>query len=125
MEAKEIRDFLTHLGVEKRVSARTQNQAFSALHFLYQQFLKIELEGIDGVGRAKRPQRIRTVSTIASEVGSDRVIDGPGSACVNVPVCAAVFSAISRWGIQDRLNSLANRNVHSTPGCTIRFGINQ
>ncbi len=59
--AKEIRDFLTHLSVEKRVSASTQNQAFSALLFLYQQFLKIELEDIEGVVRAKRPQRIPTV----------------------------------------------------------------
>ena len=58
MGANEIRDFLTHLSVEKRVSASTQNQAFSALLFLYQQFLKIELEGIEGVVRAKRPQRI-------------------------------------------------------------------
>ena len=61
MGANEIRDFLTHLSVEKRVSASTQNQAFSALLFLYQQFLKIELEGIEGVVRAKRPQRIPTV----------------------------------------------------------------
>jgi site-specific recombinase XerD len=39
MGEKEISEFLTHLAVEKNVAASTQNQAFSALLFLYQQVL--------------------------------------------------------------------------------------
>ena len=37
MGEREISDFLTHLAVEKHVAASTQNQAFAALLFLYQQ----------------------------------------------------------------------------------------
>ena len=43
MGAAEIESFLTHLAVEENVAASTQNQAFSAILFLYQQVLKIEL----------------------------------------------------------------------------------
>ena len=61
MGAKEIREFLTHLSVDKRVSASTQNQAFSGLLFLYREFMKIEPDAIEGVVRSKRPTRIPTV----------------------------------------------------------------
>ena len=43
MGAAEIESVLTHLAVEENVAASTQNQAFSAILFLYQQVLKIEL----------------------------------------------------------------------------------
>jgi site-specific recombinase XerD len=48
MGAPEIRAFLTHLAVEKHVSASTQDQAFSALLFLYREVLRIELEASSG-----------------------------------------------------------------------------
>jgi integron integrase len=60
MGAAEIEAFLTHLAVHGRVSASTQNQAFNALLFLYQQVLNIELPRIDAV-RAKRPERLPVV----------------------------------------------------------------
>jgi integron integrase len=47
MGQDEIRDFLTHLATKGRVSASTQNQAFSALLFLYKEVLKQELPWID------------------------------------------------------------------------------
>jgi site-specific recombinase XerD len=43
MGAAEIEAFLTHLAVEKQVSASTQNQAFSAVLFLYRQVLHQDL----------------------------------------------------------------------------------
>ena len=43
MGASEIEDFLTHLAVEKTVSASTQNQALAALLFLYREVLQIDL----------------------------------------------------------------------------------
>lgn len=48
--------FLTHLAVEGRVAASTQNQALSALLFLYREVLGINLPWLDGVVRAKQPQ---------------------------------------------------------------------
>jgi len=59
----EIEAFLTHLAVDGHVAASTQNQALSALIFLYRHVLNQELEGrIDAI-RAKKPQRLPTVMT--------------------------------------------------------------
>jgi integron integrase len=63
MGEKEITRFLTHLAVEKNVAASTQNQAFSALLFLYQQVLGRKLDFIDNVQRVKRPAKIPVVLT--------------------------------------------------------------
>ncbi|MBN9517001.1 phage integrase N-terminal SAM-like domain-containing protein [bacterium] len=54
MGAAEITAFLTHLAVEGKVSASTQNQAFSALLFLYRHVLGAEPGKIAGVVRAAR-----------------------------------------------------------------------
>ncbi len=54
MGKAEIEAFLTHLAVEGQVAASTQNQALSALLFLYREVLKLDVTGIDAV-RAKRP----------------------------------------------------------------------
>ncbi|MDX1944409.1 MAG: integron integrase [Pirellulaceae bacterium] len=59
MGSDEINAFLTHLAVERNVAASTQNQAFSALLFLYTKVLKQEVR-IDAV-RAKRPERLPVV----------------------------------------------------------------
>jgi integron integrase len=63
MGAPEIEAFLTHLAVNRRVSASTQNQALSALLFLYRQVLDVELPWLDGVERAKAPKRLPVVLT--------------------------------------------------------------
>jgi len=63
MGAAEITDFLTHLARIGNVSAATQNQALSALLFLYQQVLKQEVGWINDVERAKRSKRIPVVLT--------------------------------------------------------------
>lgn len=59
----EIQAFLTHLAVEGNVAASTQNQALSALLFLYRHVLEIDTEGISEFARAKRPKRLPTVLT--------------------------------------------------------------
>jgi integron integrase len=61
MGTVEINAFLTHLAVEGHVSASTQNQAFSALLFLYQKVLEVDPGQINGAVRAKRPERLPTV----------------------------------------------------------------
>ncbi len=63
MGAPEINAFLTHLAVRKHVGASTQNQALSALLFLYRWVLRQPLPRIDEVVRAKRPRRLPTVLT--------------------------------------------------------------
>lgn len=63
MGAKEVEAFLTHLAVEGRVAAATQNQALSALLFLYRELLHINLPWLDEVVRAKRPARLPVVLT--------------------------------------------------------------
>ncbi len=63
MGRKEIEAFLTHLAVEGGVSASTQNQALSALLFLYREVLEMEVPWLDKVVRAKRPQRMPVVLT--------------------------------------------------------------
>lgn len=64
MGLPEIEAFLSHLATELHVASSTQNQALSALLFLYRQVLKIELDPgeIDAV-RAKKPQRLPIVLT--------------------------------------------------------------
>lgn len=57
--SSDINEFLTSLAVEHQVSASTQNQAFSAILFLYKQALEIEVQ-IDAA-RAKRPERMPVV----------------------------------------------------------------
>ena len=63
MGIPEIEAFLTHLAVNANVAASTQNQAFSALIFLYREVLGIELDGRIDAMRAKKPQRLPTVLT--------------------------------------------------------------
>ena len=55
--SEEVRNFLSYLAVEKRVSSSTQNQAFNALLFLFREVLKIELKDLDNTVRAKRGQK--------------------------------------------------------------------
>lgn len=61
--AADVEKFLTHLAVEGKVAASTQNQAKSALLFLYREVLEIELPWLDNVERAKAPKRLPVVLT--------------------------------------------------------------
>jgi integron integrase len=63
MGAAEVEAFLTHLAVDGFVSASTQNQALSALLFLYKEVLGIDLPWLENVVRAKQPQRLPVVLT--------------------------------------------------------------
>lgn len=63
MGEKEIAAFLTHLAVDLTVAASTQNQALSALLFLYQQVLERKLDFMDKIERVTRPPKIPVVFT--------------------------------------------------------------
>ena len=61
MGEEEIAAFLSHLNLDLHVAASTQNQAFSALLFLYQQVLDRKLAFITGVERVRRPAKVPVV----------------------------------------------------------------
>ncbi len=63
MGVEEIQTFLSYLATEGRISASSQNQALSALLFLYKTVLKIDLPWMDDIVRAKRPVRVPIVLT--------------------------------------------------------------
>ncbi|MBE7556346.1 MAG: integron integrase [Anaerolineales bacterium] len=63
MGVPEIEAFLTHLAVHENVAASTQNQAYSALLFLYREVLHLELVGPINALRAKKSHRLPVVLT--------------------------------------------------------------
>lgn len=63
MGEAEVAAFLTHLAVERRVAAATQNQALNAILFLYKRVLEREIGLIGGVTRAKGASRLPVVLT--------------------------------------------------------------
>ena len=67
MGADEVQAFLSHLAMERKVSSSTQNQAKSALLFLYRDVLHVELPWLDEVISAKMGKRLPVVLT-ANEI---------------------------------------------------------
>ena len=63
MGAPEVTSFLSHLATERGVSSSTQNQALSAILFLYKVVLEQELPRLEGVERARKPARVPAVFT--------------------------------------------------------------
>ena len=63
LSTSDVKAFLTHLAVEKRMSASSQNQAFNALSFFFRHVLGREFGTLDGVVRAKGKPYIPVVLT--------------------------------------------------------------
>jgi integron integrase len=63
MGKEDVEAFLSALATDAHVSASTQNQALSALTFLYRKVLGVDLPGLDGVVRARAPRRLPVVLT--------------------------------------------------------------
>src|SRR5213596_1614353 len=63
MGEEEIAAFLSHLAIDQGVAASTQNQAFSALLFLYQQVLDRKVDEVTGVERVRCPPKLPVVFT--------------------------------------------------------------
>jgi integrase len=63
MGAPELTQYLSSLAVEGNVAASTQNQALSALLFLYREVLQHDVPWLDDVVRARRPVRLPVVLT--------------------------------------------------------------
>jgi integron integrase len=65
LDAGAVRAFLTHLAVDARVAASTQNQAMNAIAFLYRDVLDRDLGDFSGAVRARAPRRLPVVLTRA------------------------------------------------------------
>ena len=76
MGAREMEQFLNYLAVDKKVAASTQNQALSALVFLYREVLRQEFDWMENLERAKRPARLPIVLTEAEVKGVLAHLDG-------------------------------------------------
>jgi integron integrase len=63
MAEQEVNQFLTHLALNEKVSASTQNQALSALLFLYRHVLDRQLGQLGEVIRARKSRRLPVVLT--------------------------------------------------------------
>ncbi len=57
MGAQEVNRFLTHLAIQRKVAASTQNQALNAINFLYKEILEQPFGQTDDIPRAKKPKR--------------------------------------------------------------------
>jgi integron integrase len=76
MGSAEVEQFLTHLAVEQRVSAATQNQALHALLFLYRQVLDMDLPWLENITRASKPKRLSVVLSRKEVRGVLAELDG-------------------------------------------------
>ena len=72
MTVREINQFITHLVVERKVSESTQNQALSAILFLYRNVLQITLD--ETALLPLRPQKNKRVPTVLSKEEARAVI---------------------------------------------------
>jgi integrase len=62
--AQDVKDFLSHLAIVRRVSSSTQNQAFNTLLFLFREVLRKDLDDLSGTVRAKRGVRLPVVLSV-------------------------------------------------------------
>jgi|SRR5215213_1900694 len=63
LNEQHVTAFLSHLAVKLEVAAATQNQAMSAIVFLYREVLNQPLDWLDNIARARKPSRLPVVFT--------------------------------------------------------------
>ncbi|MEM9159004.1 MAG: integron integrase [Verrucomicrobiota bacterium] len=93
-----LKDFLSHLALEEQVAASTQNQALSALLFLYRNVLKKEVGDLAGTLRAKPRKKIPVVLTGSEMKGLFEKLDG-----TKLLIAKLMFSSGLRVGEVSRL----------------------
>ena len=106
MGAAEVTAFLTHLAREREVAAATQNQALSALLFLYGAVLQVKLPWMDGI-RARqatgaRPSRADSGggAGVAGEAGRHQVADGGAALRLGVAIAGVPEAAREGRGLR-------------------------
>jgi integron integrase len=82
--AEEVRRFLSHLAVEERVSVSTQNQALSALTFLYAHVVRRPLAPVDGIAPARRSRHLPVVLSLREVRAVLGRLEEPHRLCVSI-----------------------------------------
>ncbi len=72
----DLKDFLTHLAADRKVSESTQNQAFNSILFLYRHILSIDISDLNDVLRAKRVKHLPVVLTQSEIARLFQYMDG-------------------------------------------------
>jgi site-specific recombinase XerD len=101
MGGPEVEAFLTHLAVNRGVSAVSQNQALNALVFLYRSVLNLPMEGIDAK-RAKHQKRMPVVLS-TGEVADllNGVRGGAGLVCKLLYGCGLRIAEVIALRLKD------------------------
>jgi integron integrase len=101
MGAAEVEAFLTHLAVNRDVSAATQNQALNALVFLYREVLEIPLEGIDAM-RARRKKSLPVVLGVEEVKSLLNAVKGDAGLAIKLLYgCGLRVAEVQRLRIKD------------------------
>lgn len=93
LDKTNVERFLTFLAVKKRVSASTQNQALSAILYLYKNFLQVDIGWLEDVVRAQKSKRLPVVFTKNEVRGILAALDG-----VPKLVCSILYGSGLRLG---------------------------
>jgi integrase len=124
----EITTFLTHLAVDLKVSASTQNQAFQALIFLYREVLQIDLPNISAVVRASKPQRLPVVLTREEVQRVFLHLQGRGRLIVGLLYGSGLrLRALNAWFLRERQAGAPGVSVPDAlkkkyPGANVAWG---
>jgi site-specific recombinase XerD len=78
VEPERVSAFLSALATDNGVTASTQNQALSAILFLYREVLGVDLPWLDDLVRARRPARLPTVLSRDEVAAPAGIGDGRG-----------------------------------------------
>lgn len=81
MGGDEVRAFLSHLAVDERVAASTQNQALAALMFLYEHVLRRPLPRVEGIAAARGSRHVPVVLSQRELRAIFRHLTAPSSVC--------------------------------------------
>ncbi len=121
---KEITAFLTHLASTKNVSASTQNQALSALLFLYRNVLNIPFPKLDKLVHAKRPKTLPSVLSPQEVQALLAKLNGPTNLMASLLYGAGLrLLECCQLRIQDLDFSTKQIHIHAGKGKKDRFTI--
>ena len=109
MGPPEIEAFLTHLAVNEKVAASTQNQALQAILFLYRQVLGREITEPIHALRAKKPKRLPTVLTKKEVHAVLRHLSG-----VHLLIAQLLYGSGLRLSVQKAARNAAKEDVRTT-----------
>jgi len=123
--ASEIEAFLTYLAVEQHVAASTQNQALSALLFLYRKVLQLDMADSLRFTWAERPKHVPSVLTKAEVNAVLDKMTGTGGLMARLLYCLAKdqkTGLMYRWHISESTLQKAVRDAGLAAGIDKRVG---